>query len=83
MFQMNFVLVLIYVLTSSTHTLGAEESFTALAIINILRFPVALCPFLVNGGVQVSVEPVILKLHYAYLAANVHCQLKKIKVYRC
>ncbi|XP_060579428.1 ATP-binding cassette sub-family C member 3-like [Ruditapes philippinarum] len=51
-FMINFTLILIYVLTSPTHSLGAEETFTALSIINILRYPIALCPFLVNGSVQ-------------------------------
>ncbi|XP_053387089.1 multidrug resistance-associated protein 1-like [Mercenaria mercenaria] len=51
-FMINFVLITIYVLTSPTHSLGAEETFTALSIINILRYPIALCPFLVNGAVQ-------------------------------
>lgn len=55
-FMMNFVLVLIYVLTSTTHSLGAEETFTALSIVNILRYPIALCPFVVNGAVQAYVS---------------------------
>ena len=42
-----------YVLTSPTHSLGAEQAFTTLSIVNILRYPIALCPFLVNGAVQV------------------------------
>ena len=53
-FQINFVLVMIYVLTSPYHSLNATQAFTALSIVNILRFPIALCPFLVNGAVQVS-----------------------------
>ncbi|WAR30067.1 MRP1-like protein [Mya arenaria] len=48
----NFFLVMIYVLTSPYHSLNAEQAFTALAIVNIIRFPIALCPFLVNGAVQ-------------------------------
>ncbi|KAL4216368.1 hypothetical protein ACF0H5_024095 [Mactra antiquata] len=51
-FMINFILILIYVLTSPTHSLGAEETFTALSILNIIRYPIALCPFLVNGAVQ-------------------------------
>ncbi|KAL4216369.1 hypothetical protein ACF0H5_024096 [Mactra antiquata] len=51
-FMINFTLIMIYVLTSPTHTLGAEQAITALSIVNILRFPIALCPFLVNGAVQ-------------------------------
>ena len=42
-----------YVITSPTHSLGAEQAFTTLSIVNILRYPIALCPFLVNGAVQV------------------------------
>ncbi|XP_052786369.1 multidrug resistance-associated protein 1-like isoform X1 [Mya arenaria] len=51
-FMINFFLVMIYVLTSPYHSLNAEQAFTALAIVNIIRFPIALCPFLVNGAVQ-------------------------------
>ncbi|XP_053387287.1 multidrug resistance-associated protein 1-like [Mercenaria mercenaria] len=55
-FMILFTLVLIHVLMSPTHTLRAEETFTAISIINIIKFPITICPFLVNGCVQASVS---------------------------
>lgn len=49
---MNFVMVLIYTFVSS-HPFTAKRAFQALSIINILRMPLQLIPFIIGGLVQV------------------------------
>ncbi|KAL4216728.1 hypothetical protein ACF0H5_024451 [Mactra antiquata] len=55
-FMILFTLLLVHVLMSPTHTLRAEETFTAVSIINIIKFPIVICPTLVNGIIQAKVS---------------------------
>ncbi|XP_053373937.1 ATP-binding cassette sub-family C member 3-like [Mercenaria mercenaria] len=51
-FMMTFTLIAIYVSTSPTHSLQPRETFTAVTIVNVIKFAISLFPSLVNGLVQ-------------------------------
>ena len=52
-FQMNFSILLIYTLASTTEPFNAEKAFLALSVVNILRFPLTMIPFVITGVIQV------------------------------
>lgn len=52
---MNFSILLIYTLTSTTEPFNASKAFLALSVINVLRFPLTLIPFVITGVIQVSI----------------------------
>ena len=58
--QMNFFLVLLYVLTSPDGSLDATNAFYALSLVNLLRYPVALFPFFLNNAMQVGMVFILL-----------------------
>ncbi|KAL5020060.1 hypothetical protein ScPMuIL_002952 [Solemya velum] len=55
-FVMLYCTILIYVLMSPDHFIDAQKVFTALSLVNILRFPVALTPFVISGLIQAYVS---------------------------
>lgn len=52
-FQVTFVMFTTYVMTDPTHILTADKIFTSLTLLNILRMPMAMLPFLIVASVQV------------------------------
>ena len=50
---MNFSILLIYTLASTTEPFNAEKAFLALSVVNILRFPLTMIPFVITGVIQV------------------------------
>ncbi|XP_045182658.2 multidrug resistance-associated protein 1-like [Mercenaria mercenaria] len=51
-FMVNYMLVLVYTLIKSVHYLDAQTAFVALSLVNILRGPITLTPFIINGVIQ-------------------------------
>ncbi|XP_052767473.1 multidrug resistance-associated protein 1-like isoform X2 [Mya arenaria] len=51
-FMINYLLVLSFTLTRSVHYLDAQTAFVVLSLVNILRSPIVLTPFVVNGVMQ-------------------------------
>ncbi|XP_076093490.1 ATP-binding cassette sub-family C member 3-like isoform X1 [Mytilus galloprovincialis] len=55
-FMMNFSILLIYTLTSTTEPFNAAKAFLALSVVNVLRFPLTLIPFVITGVIQAFVS---------------------------
>ncbi|WAR18941.1 MRP1-like protein [Mya arenaria] len=51
-YPINYLLVLSFTLTRSVHYLDAQTAFVVLSLVNILRSPIVLTPFVVNGVMQ-------------------------------
>ncbi|KAJ8311655.1 hypothetical protein KUTeg_011010 [Tegillarca granosa] len=51
-FFMNYFMFLIYILTSYRKGFNAEIAFGSLSLVNILRYPLSLVPFVIQGFVQ-------------------------------
>ncbi|XP_060602685.1 multidrug resistance-associated protein 1-like [Ruditapes philippinarum] len=51
-FMVNYMLVLVYTLMQSVHYLDAQTAFVVLSLVNILRGPITLTPFVINGVIQ-------------------------------
>ncbi|WAR29823.1 MRP1-like protein [Mya arenaria] len=51
-----FVVVLIRVLVSPTHSLRADETFTSISVINIMKFPLTMVPFILTSGIQAMIS---------------------------
>ncbi|ROT73105.1 putative multidrug resistance-associated protein 1 isoform X4 [Penaeus vannamei] len=55
-FLVTFVMFTTYVMTDPTHILTADKIFTSLTLLNILRMPMAMLPFLIVASVQANVS---------------------------
>ena len=55
-FVVSLVTFATYVLSSPDNLLDAEKAFVALALFNILRFPLSMLPMMISGMVQASVS---------------------------
>ncbi|XP_042861563.1 multidrug resistance-associated protein 1-like isoform X1 [Penaeus japonicus] len=55
-FLVTFVMFATYVLTDPTHILTAEKIFTSITLLNILRMPMTMLPFLIVAAVQANVS---------------------------
>ena len=55
-FVVSLVTFATYVLSSPDNILDAEKAFVALALFNILRFPLSMLPMMISGMVQASVS---------------------------
>ncbi|XP_052786998.1 multidrug resistance-associated protein 1-like [Mya arenaria] len=55
-FVILFVVVLIRVLVSPTHSLRADETFTSISVINIMKFPLTMVPFILTSGIQAMIS---------------------------
>ncbi|KAK3095411.1 hypothetical protein FSP39_014366 [Pinctada imbricata] len=55
-FLMQFSILMLYVLLSSSSYLSASKVFTALSTVNILRFSLTMTPFVVTGVTQLYVS---------------------------
>lgn len=65
---MNFSILLIYTLASTTEPFNAEKAFLALSVVNILRFPLTMIPFVITGVIQVRKDQEYSgkKVHFNY-----------------
>ncbi|KAL5020329.1 hypothetical protein ScPMuIL_003221 [Solemya velum] len=55
-FMIFYFTILIYVLNLPTHYLDAQKTYAALTLANVLRNPIGLTPFLINGITQAYVS---------------------------
>ena len=51
--QVTLVMFATFLLSSPTHILTAEKIFTSLSLLNILRMPMTMLPFLIVASIQV------------------------------
>ena len=73
---MNFSILLIYTLTSTTEPFNAAKAFLALSVVNVLRFPLTLIPFVITGVIQVS----IIKRHLIMMSLFLFCLVGNLLV---
>lgn len=52
-FQMNYFILLIFTLMTSSSYLSANKVFVSLSLVNTLRFTVTMVPFVITGLIQV------------------------------
>ena len=50
---MNFLILLVYVFSSTGKFLSSQQVFVALSTLNILRFPLYVVPLMITGVTQV------------------------------
>lgn len=58
---MNFAILLIYALMATTTPFDAGTAFLALSVVNILRFPLTMIPFVLTGLIQVRSQSFYLR----------------------
>ncbi|XP_021347161.1 multidrug resistance-associated protein 1-like isoform X1 [Mizuhopecten yessoensis] len=55
-FFMNFAVLLIYVIEDPSRYLDATTAFTIVSVVNVIRFAIALSPFVITAGIQTHVS---------------------------
>ncbi|XP_021347158.1 multidrug resistance-associated protein 1-like [Mizuhopecten yessoensis] len=55
-FFMNFAVLLIYVIGDPSRYLDATTAFTIVSVVNVIRFAIALSPFVITAGIQTHVS---------------------------
>ncbi|XP_033725081.1 multidrug resistance-associated protein 1-like [Pecten maximus] len=55
-FFMNFAILLIYMLADLSRYLNATTAFTIVSVVNVIRYPIALSPFVITSCIQTYVS---------------------------
>ncbi|XP_021347157.1 multidrug resistance-associated protein 1-like [Mizuhopecten yessoensis] len=55
-FFMNFAILLIYMLADLSQYLDATTAFTIISVVNVIRYPIALSPFVITSCIQTYVS---------------------------
>lgn len=55
-FFMNFAILLIYMLVDLSRFLSATTAFTIISVVNVIRYPIALSPFVITSCIQTYVS---------------------------